>query len=160
MPRGEVAGVLAIIPGQASLSGECEGIVPLSLCWGQENMPCGEGGSSLDTWKGVCECWQTCVTGTLCANPAPPAVSPGPCSPGHWLAVRAGVRACPEHGCAARACHGKCDVGTQAWPRCGDAAGHLPGYRACWGGGFAGRTLGAVIISTTPFLFINTGVFH
>lgn len=51
---GEVAGVLAIIPSQASLSGVCKGIfVQLNLCWGQQDMPHGAGGSSVDTWECV-----------------------------------------------------------------------------------------------------------
>lgn len=50
---GDVAGVLAIIPSQTSLSGGCKGIVQLNLCWGQQEMPHRAGGSSLDTWECV-----------------------------------------------------------------------------------------------------------
>lgn len=50
----EVAGVLAIIPSQASLSGGCRGIlVQLNLGWGQQDMPHRAGGSSLDIWECV-----------------------------------------------------------------------------------------------------------
>lgn len=47
------AGVLAIIPSQASLSGAYKGIVQLNPCWGQQDMSHRAGGSSLDTWECV-----------------------------------------------------------------------------------------------------------
>lgn len=69
---GEVAGVLAIVPSQASLSGGCKGIVQLNLCCRQQDMPHRAGGSSLDTWE--CECCQTCVKPTPPVSPTPLAV--------------------------------------------------------------------------------------
>lgn len=39
------------------------------------------------------------------------------------------------------------------------AAGRLPGYRARQGGGCASRISGAFLISATPFLCVNAGVF-
>lgn len=78
------------------------------------------------------------------------------------LSIPTVVRACPEHGCPAWACHDKCDM--NLWQKLslaqvGGAAGRLPGYRARQGGGCASRISGAFLISATPFLCVNAGVF-
>jgi len=150
--RDEVAGILAII--RASLSGGCEGIV----WFPGDSRTCHVGKAAALRMLGG----HLCNGHPLCE----------PCTPPLWALLPALLATvCPSLlGCERALSRGALPglavasvtwaLGrTQAWPRCRDVAQHLPGCRAYRAGGFAGRMLGAVIISTTPFLFMNTGVF-